>query len=172
MNFYYKYNKYKSKYLALGRQMGAGRGVIKLAVWRQFAKGVQTPYHVTVCFMDQNFQEAKSIALKIAKKYFGHTQRFILKFNKQWGKKSILTSSWNPKTNKGLEEIRKEILDAIGSKYSNSINTDRYKKGQIIGGQTVILDGLPPQHIEERNPLKLKKLLADGQWKNVYYRLT
>lgn len=94
-------------------------------------------YHITICkFANCGVMITRDVIAKF-KHYFGRNNIFKLNFYQQWGKNSILTKSWNPITNMGLEEIRKEIFDYISNTYSGYIDTTRYPN----------TNGLPPQHI-------------------------
>ena len=94
-------------------------------------------YHITICkFVNCGVMITRDVISKF-KNYFGRNNTFKLNFYQQWGKKSILTKSWNPITNTGLEEIRKKIFDYIVNTYFGYIDTTRYTN----------TNGLPPQHI-------------------------
>jgi hypothetical protein len=100
----------------------------------------KTPYHITICYVNSQ-QIIQDVINNYARKYFGRSKEFVLTFDKFWGQNSILTKSYNPMINVGLEDIRKEIISFINNKYPKSIDTSRYA------------DGLPPQHIDIKGDL-------------------
>jgi len=124
---------------------------LTLCVW---VNGVKHPlFHITVGML--NNPAAKKTVIDQFKGYFGSSNVFKLVFVQKWGQNSILTKSWNPTTNLGLETIRIQMIDFINQKFPGSLDTSRYTQQTLDNfvkqfGPTETRVGMSPQHIDTK----------------------
>lgn len=115
--------------------------VIALNVWN-------TNYHITVCVISCTASVLSDVTRDIVKNYgrfLGSKNNFILKFDTQWGKNSILTKSFNPTNNTGLEKLREQMFSRISNFPGVVVDTSRYPQNH----------GFPPQHIDVKGKMNL-----------------
>jgi len=105
-----------------------------LQIWRN---NVKTPYHISIIRITH--ADPDSVLTNIIgkfKTYFGNSNQYELQFDKQWGAKSILTSSKRKSDALDLDKIRSDIMNYVAQQYGNIVDTSRYQTG------------LPPQHVD------------------------
>lgn len=108
-------------------------GPISLTLW---IGGQKTPFHITICYMTEDADAARRIAVAYAKekKVFGSRNDWFITFDSSWGSNSCFVSGVN-KDGISLAEHVNEIFKRINMSHSNSISKKRYITGQ------------PPMHI-------------------------
>jgi hypothetical protein len=163
MDYEHKYLKYKSKYLELQKQMlpqdgsGARMSIVSLNVYKkQKNKFQNTNMHITIFSYDKSKLKVpyKTFCDDIVNKYksyLGRNNVYKLKFDKQWGKNSILTKSWNNKIY--INTLRTNIINYVFKKYGNIIDTSLYNSG------------LPPQHINTYGDMSIVGKTWDVSYK-------
>jgi hypothetical protein len=105
-----------------------------LQIWRNNAK---TTYHISIIRITHaNPNSVLTNIINHFKGYFGTSNQYELKFDKQWGTNSILTSSSRKSDALDLDKIRSDIMNYVVQQYGNIVDTSRYPTG------------LPPQHVD------------------------
>lgn len=137
---------------------------------RVYENNKKTPYHITIAMLTS---KANPVTIKheIIKKFGAYfNEQYKLQFVQQWGKNSILTKSWDTKTNIDLETIRLEIFNFINEKYPKCIGTERYNSTtwikytdsySVAGIKTIPPDGFSPQHINVYGNMDLVGKIID-----------